>query len=40
MFQSIYNTIISNIKKSLGKDLGWIIDPVIDHTRVFQSIIF
>ena len=30
-FKSIYTTIISNIQKSLGKDLGWIIDSVIDH---------
>ena len=32
MFQSIYNTIITNIQKPLGKGLGWIIDSVIDHT--------
>ena len=31
-FQPIYTTIISNIKKSLGKGSGWIIDSVIDHT--------
>ena len=30
--QSIYTTIISNIKKSLGKGSGWISDSVIDHT--------
>ena len=33
VFQSIYTTcFISNIKKSLGKGSGWIIDSVIDHT--------
>ena len=32
VFQSIYTTIISNIQKSLGEGLGWIIDSVIDHT--------
>ena len=31
-FKSIYTTIITNIQKSLGKDSGWIIDSVIDHT--------
>ena len=31
-FKSIYTTIIANIKKSLGKGSGWIIDSVIDHT--------
>ena len=30
VFQSIYST-ISNIQKSLGKGLAWIIDSVIDH---------
>ena len=30
--QSIYTTIISNIKKSLGKGSDWISDSVIDHT--------
>ena len=32
VFQSIYNTIITNIQKSLGKGSGWIIDSVINHT--------
>ena len=32
VFQSVYTTIITNIKKSLGKGSGWIIDSVIDHT--------
>ena len=32
MFQSIYTTVITNIQKSLGKDSGWIIDSVTDHT--------
>ena len=32
VFQSIYPTIITNMKKSLGKGSGWIIDLVIDHT--------
>ena len=31
MFKSIYTAVISNIQKSLGKGLGWIIDSVIDH---------
>ena len=30
MFQSIYATSTTSIQKSLGKDLGWIIDSVID----------
>ena len=32
VFQSIYTTIITNIKKSLAKGSGWIIDSVIDYT--------
>ena len=32
VFQSVYTTIITNIKKSLWKGSGWIIDSVIDHT--------
>ena len=28
VFQSVYTTIITNIKKSLGKGSGWIIDSV------------
>ena len=32
MFQPIYITIITNIKKSLGKGSGQIIDSVTDHT--------
>ena len=31
VFKSIYTTVISNIKKHLGKGPGWIIDSVIDH---------
>ena len=31
VFKSIYTTIITNIKKSLGKSSSWIIDSVIDH---------
>ena len=31
LFKSIYTTIITSIKRSLGKDSGWIIDSVIDH---------
>ena len=31
VFESIYTTIISNIQKSLGKGLRWIIDSVIEH---------
>ena len=30
-FKSIYTTIIENLRKSLGKSSGWIIDLVIDH---------
>ena len=29
--ESIYSTFISNIQKSLGQGLGWIIDLAIDH---------
>ena len=32
VFQSIYTRIITNIKKSSGKDSGWIMDSEIDHT--------
>ena len=32
MFQPIYTRIMSNRQKSLGKDSGWIIDSVLDHT--------
>ena len=32
MFKSIYTSIIENIQKYLGKNLGWITDSVIDHT--------
>ena len=32
VFELIYSTIISNIQKSPGKGLGWIIDSVVDHT--------
>ena len=32
MLQSIYTTIITNIKKSLGKGSGSIVNSVIDHT--------
>ena len=32
MFQSVNATIITNIQKSVGKGLGWIIDSVIDYT--------
>ena len=32
VFQSIYTTIIKNIKKSLGKGSGFITNSVIDHT--------
>ena len=31
VFESFYITIISNIQKSLGQRLGWIIDSVVDH---------
>ena len=32
VLKSIYNTIIQNIQKSLGKGSGWIVDSVIDYT--------
>ena len=31
MFKSIYNIIIANLQKSLGKGSGWNIDSVTDH---------
>ena len=31
MFESIHVAIISNIQKSIGKGLAWIIDSVRDH---------
>ena len=31
LFKSIYTKIITSIKRSLGKDSGWIIYSVIDH---------
>ena len=31
VFKSIYTAIISGIPKFLGKNSGWVIDPVIDH---------
>ena len=32
VIEPICSTIISNIQKSPEKDLGWIIDSVVDHT--------
>ena len=32
VFQSIYTAITTNMRKSLGKSSGWIIDSVNDHT--------
>ena len=32
VLHSVYTTIITNIPKSLGKGLGWIINSVIHHT--------
>ena len=32
VFEPIYTAGTSNIKKSLGKNSGWIIDLVMDHT--------
>ena len=37
VFQSVFTTVISNIKKSLGKVSGWFIDSVIDHTIIIQK---
>ena len=31
VFKSIYSIIISNIQKSLGNSLDWVIDSVIDR---------
>ena len=31
VFESVYTSIISNIRKYLEKGSGWIIDSVIDH---------
>ena len=33
VFESVYNTVISIIQKSLGKGSGWIIDSVLDPTN-------
>ena len=33
VFESIYTTIISSIKKSSAKDSGWTIDSVTDHNN-------
>ena len=32
LFRSVYGKIILNIQKSLGKDLSWIIDLVVNNT--------
>ena len=32
VFESIYNTIMSSTRKTLGKGSIWIIDSVVDHT--------
>ena len=34
VFESIYATITSNIKKYLGKGSGWIIDSVIELVSI------
>ena len=31
VFESIYSTVISNIQKTLRKELGWITDSVVYH---------
>ena len=31
VFESVYRAILSNIQKSLGKGLSWIVDSVADH---------
>ena len=31
-FESIYITVISNNKKFLAKDFGWMVDSVVDHS--------
>ena len=38
IFESMYITIISNIRKVLGKNSGWIIDSVIDHFQRMRII--
>ena len=37
VFESIYSTIISNIKKSLGKGCGWIIHSNVNHIISFAK---
>ena len=32
LFRSVYGKIILNIQKSLGKDLSWIVDLVVNNT--------
>ena len=32
VFQSVYTKITTNLQKSSGKRLGWIINSVINHT--------
>ena len=36
VFESVYRTIISNTQKYMGKILGLIIDPVIEHNNVLK----
>ena len=31
VFQSMYTTIVTNVRKSIGRGSVWIIDSVIDH---------
>ena len=37
MFQLLYSTIMINIQKSLGKDLGYITNSVIDHAIIISK---
>ena len=37
IFESLYTTFISNIKKSLGKGSGWIIELVIDYNIIISK---
>ena len=37
VFKSINGTIMWNIKKSIEKGAGWIIDSVIDHNTIVSK---
>ena len=37
VFRSVYGKSVLNIQKPLRKDLGWIIDSVVNHTINFSK---